>query len=65
MFLHGGMMHLCGRHTQHIPAWNAMESLRCVQLNDAAAEELEVYWKNMRDDTTQAETEAEIELDAR
>lgn len=46
---HGGMIHLCGRHTQHIPAWNGMRSLRALQLNDRAAEDLDTYWREMRD----------------
>lgn len=45
-----GMIHLCGAHAQHIPAWREMRSLRAVQLNDRAAEDLEVYWRELRDD---------------
>ena len=46
----GGMIHLCGTHTQHIPAWNEMRSLRALQLNDRAAEHLETYYCELRDD---------------
>ena len=46
----GGMIHLCGTHTQHIPAWNEMRSLRALQLNDRAAEDLATYWGEMRKD---------------
>jgi hypothetical protein len=46
----GGMIHLCGTHTQHIPAWNDMPALRALQLNDRAAEDLEVYLSQMRED---------------
>lgn len=46
----GGMIHLCGAHTQHIPAWREMKSLRAVQLNDRAAEDYEVYFRQLRDD---------------
>jgi hypothetical protein len=44
---HGGMIHLCGSHTQHIGTWREMRSLRAVQLNDRAAEDLEVYLREM------------------
>jgi hypothetical protein len=46
----GGMIHLCGTHTQHIPTWNEMTSLRALQLNDRAAEHLETYFRELRDD---------------
>ncbi|MHC4503007.1 MAG: uroporphyrinogen decarboxylase/cobalamine-independent methonine synthase family protein [Planctomycetota bacterium] len=46
----GGMIHLCGSHTQHIPVWRTMRPLRAVQLNDRAAEDLEVYFTRLRDD---------------
>ncbi len=47
---HGGMIHLCGTHTQHIPAWKEMRSLKCLQLNDRAAEDLAIYFHGLRDD---------------
>lgn len=46
----GGTLHLCGHHTQHLPTWRAMPSLRAVQLNDAAADELPLYLRGLRDD---------------
>ena len=46
----GGMIHLCGAHTAHIPTWQAMRSLRSVQLNDRAAEDLAIYFEQLRDD---------------
>ena len=46
----GGTIHLCGHHTQHIPCWRAMENLRGVQLNDAAADDFEAYFRGLRDD---------------
>jgi hypothetical protein len=46
----GGMIHLCGRHTQHIPAWRTMLSLRAVQLNDRAAADLSAYVAGLRPD---------------
>jgi len=50
VYPNGGMIHLCGVHTQHIPAWREMRSLRAVQLNDRAAEDLEVYFHELRHD---------------
>jgi len=46
----GGTIHLCGRHTQHIPCWRQMQYLRGVQLNNDAADDFEIYFKNLRDD---------------
>ena len=46
----GGMIHLCGGHTQHIPIWREMKALRAVQMNDQAAEELEAYFCGLRED---------------
>ena len=45
-----GMIHLCGTHTQHIPTWNEMRSLRALQRNDRAAEDLAVYFEEVRED---------------
>jgi len=50
VYPHGGMIHLCGSHTQHIPIWRGMRSLRAVQLNDRAALDLEVYFRELRED---------------
>lgn len=46
----GGMIHLCGAHTQHIPVWREMAVMRSFQLNDRAAEDLETYVRELRDD---------------
>ena len=46
----GGMIHLCGSHTQHIPEWRKMKELRVVQINDRATEDLEKYFYGLRDD---------------
>ena len=46
----GGMIHLCGSHTQHIETWRGMPSLRAVQLNDRAAEDLPAYFEGLRND---------------
>ena len=50
LYPNGGMIHLCGSHTQHIPTWRNMKSLRSMQLNDAAAEDLQFYFDGLRDD---------------
>ena len=50
VYPHGGMIHLCGVHTHHVPVWREMRSLRAVQLNDRAAEDLETYFRELRDD---------------
>lgn len=50
VFPNGGMIHLCGRHTQHVPAWRAMRSLKAVQVNDAASADLPAYWAGLRPD---------------
>ena len=46
----GGMIHLCGTHAQHIPAWRAMSAMRAVQLNDRAADDLSLYFAGLRPD---------------
>lgn len=50
LYPHGGMIHLCGGHTQHIGCWRDMPELRAVQLNDRAADDLEYYFTGLRDD---------------
>jgi hypothetical protein len=50
VYPHGGMIHLCGQHTQHIPVWREMHSLRAVQMNDRATEDLETYFRELRED---------------
>jgi len=47
---HGGMIHLCGGHTQHIPTWREYPSFRAFQLNDRAAGDLALYYHGLRDD---------------
>ena len=46
----GGMIHLCGSHTQHLPVWRGTKALRTVQLNDRAAEDFTQYFAGLRDD---------------
>ncbi len=50
VYPNGGMIHLCGSHSQHIPVWREMKSVRALQLNDRAAEDLELYYKGLRND---------------
>jgi len=50
VYPNGGMVHLCGVHTQHIFVWREMRSLRAVQVNDRAAEDLETYFRGLRGD---------------
>ncbi|TVQ20249.1 MAG: hypothetical protein EA382_15355 [Spirochaetaceae bacterium] len=50
LYPNGGMIHLCGTHAQHIPAWRAMPELRSVQTNDRASEDVELYRDGLRDD---------------
>lgn len=47
LYPNGGMIHLCGAHTQHNECWRNMESLRAIQVNDRAAEDLEIYLQEM------------------
>lgn len=46
----GGMIHLCGNHIQHLPAFREMKHLKALQLNDRAAEDLPVYLEGLRKD---------------
>jgi len=50
VYPNGGMIHLCGVHTQHIPVWREMKSLKAIQTNDRASEDLEIYFAELRDD---------------
>lgn len=46
----GGMIHLCGGHTQHIETFKSMKNLKTVQLNDRAAGDLQKYFEGLRQD---------------
>jgi hypothetical protein len=46
----GGMVHLCGSHTQHIETMRDMKNLKAIQLNDRAAHDLQEYFDGLRDD---------------
>ena len=46
----GGVIHLCGRHLQHLEALRDMPGLRAVQLNNTACDDTEAYWRGLRPD---------------
>ena len=50
VYPHGGMIHLCGASAQHIPTFRAMRSLRAIQMNDRAIDDLEQYFRELRED---------------
>ncbi|MCL1794934.1 MAG: hypothetical protein FWG34_13840 [Oscillospiraceae bacterium] len=50
VYPNGGMVHLCGAHEHHIPAFRDMKTLRAVQLNDRASEGLAKYHAGLRHD---------------
>lgn len=50
VYENGGMIHLCGSHSQHIETFRNMKALKSVQLNDRASEDLELYFKGLRED---------------
>lgn len=50
VYPNGGMIHLCGSHTQHIEQFRKMKSLTSVQLNDRASDDLQAYFEGLRDD---------------
>ncbi len=50
VYENGGMIHLCGSHAQHIENFRNMKALKSLQLNDRAAEDLELYFEGLRDD---------------
>lgn len=50
VYPNGGMIHLCGAHTQHIPTWRRMKSVRAIQISGPASEDLEIYFHELRDD---------------
>lgn len=47
---HGGMIHLCGSHTQHTETFRGMKHLKALQLNDRAAADLGQYLAELRED---------------
>lgn len=50
VYPHGGMIHLCGSHRQHIPVFRNMPALKAIQLNDDAARDLQYYFEGLRED---------------
>lgn len=47
---HPGMIHLCGSHSQHIETFRNMKHLHAVQVNDRAADDLQLYFEGLRED---------------
>ena len=50
VYPNGGMIHICGSHTQHIKAFRDMKNLKALQVNDRASADLERYFKELRED---------------
>lgn len=50
LYPNGGLIHLCGSSTQHIPLWRKMMCMRAFQLNDRASEDYEQYFNELRED---------------
>ena len=50
VYPNGGMIHICGAHTQHVETFRNMKSLRALQFNDRAAADLKFYYDNLRPD---------------
>lgn len=50
VYPNGGMIHLCGSHTQHLEVFRKMKSLKAIQINDRAAADLAAYFNHLRDD---------------
>ncbi len=48
----GGLIHLCGSHAHLIPQFAKMKNLKNLQLNDRAAEDMELYARGLRADQT-------------
>lgn len=50
VYPNGGMIHLCGSHTQHIETFRNMKSLKSIQINDRASQDLKEYYDGLRED---------------
>lgn len=50
LYPHGGMIHLCGSHTQHLATWRNMKELRSVQLCAGPNLEVDRYYTELRND---------------
>ena len=50
VYPNGGMIHLCGAHTQHMQTFRDMKSLRVIHMNDRATFDLERYFNELRED---------------
>ena len=50
LYPRGGMLHLCGSHTQHAAAFRAMPNLRALEISGPAALDLPRWFAELRDD---------------
>jgi len=50
VYPNGGMIHLCGHHTQHLDVFRNMKHLRSIQMNDAPTQDLKRYFDALRED---------------
>ena len=50
LYPNGGMIHLCGSHTQHMEIFRNMPALKALQLNDDAARDFRRYYEGLRSD---------------
>ena len=50
VYPNGGLIHLCGKHTQHIKPFSKMKNVKAIQLNDRAADDFAEYYEGLRDD---------------
>ncbi len=46
----GGMYHLCGNHTQHLPYWSKDPLVKAFQVNGPATDQLKTYYEKGRKD---------------
>jgi len=50
VYPNGGMIHICGYHTQHLPYWRRSKALKVLQLSGDAMTDLPTYYAELRDD---------------
>ena len=60
----GGMIHICGYHSHHLPTWREARWLRALQLSGDAMTDLPLYHSELRDDqVTYVSPHATMELE--
>ena len=60
----GGMIHICGYHSHHLPTWRDADWLRALQLSGDAMTDLPLYHKELRNDqVTYVSPHATMELE--